>query len=152
MALKLRWAVVNDLPSLIRIEEECFDYYWSEETFKKLIQSRNHVVIAAEVDGQVVGFMAYELQENNIDLLGVAVLPDYWRQGIAKAMVKRLKDKLRPTGQRTQARATVTARVRETNTRAHYFFKAMGFKAVRVIEGNYADTDEAAYAFEYTTE
>jgi ribosomal-protein-alanine N-acetyltransferase len=46
-------------------------------------------------------------------------------------------------------RTRITLAVRETNLAAQLFFRAMEFKAVRVLRGYYEDTGEDAFLMQY---
>lgn len=144
MPLKIRWTVAADMPGIMAIEEDVFESPWTAKTFQKIRGKRNYVMMTAEIDSRVVGYMVYEIKDGALDLLNIAVDRNHWRQGIGRAMIRRLKDKLKRV-----PRAEVTLTVRETNTRAQYFFRAMGYRATKVLRGHYQDSDDDAYAFEF---
>lgn len=139
----IRWMIRKDLPTVLNIEERCFEYPWGEEDFIKTLRQRTIIGMVAERGDQVVGFMIYELHKFRIHVLSMAVDPDYSRQGIGRIMVEKLISKLS-----YQRRNRVLLEVRETNLPAQMFFKSMGFKAVGILNHFYDDCDEDAYMFE----
>lgn len=142
--MKIRWLIRRDLPEVLAIEQACFEWAWTEEDFIELLRQRNCIGMVAEQDHEVVGFMVYELHKSNLRLLNFAVDPRFHRQGIGKAMMTRLADKLSQ-----QMRKEITVEIRETNVPAQLFFRDNGFRAVRILRDYYDDTDEDAYVMRY---
>src|SRR5262249_23713338 len=73
-----------------------------------------------------------------------AVHPSYRRHGVGAQMVAKLISKLS-----SHRRTRITLEVRETNLSAQLFFRAQGFKAVRVLRALYEDTGGAAFLMQY---
>ncbi len=70
----------------------------------------------------------------------MAVLPDYRRRGLAKAMLRHLLDVARK-----RAANRMTLEVREHNEAARHLYLKFGFKIDGFIPGYYGDTGENAY-------
>lgn len=85
--------------------------------------------------GPTAGYMAYRLRRDYLELLSLAVAPEYRRLGFGKALVDKLKAKL-SCGRRT--RLTLTAR--ESNLAALKFFRSQRFLAVAPVRGFYEDS------------
>lgn len=102
--------------------------------------------MVAEYGGRVVGFMVYELHKARIELLRLAVRPEFRREGVGRRMVARLVGKL------TWMRDRVALHVRESCLDAQLFLRDCGFRAVDVVRGCYAETGEDAYRFVYRVE
>jgi [ribosomal protein S18]-alanine N-acetyltransferase len=139
----IRWMIRKDLPTVLNIEERCFEYPWGEEDFIRCLRQRSMIGMVAERGDQVVGFMIYELHKFRLHLISMAVDPDYSRQGIGRTMVEKLVSKMS-----YQGRNRVMLEVRETNLPAQLFFKSMGFRAVGILNHFYDDCDEDAYQFQ----
>ncbi len=60
----IRWMIRRDMPSVIEIEENSFEFPWSEDEFIRCLRQRNCIGMVAELSEQVVGFMIYELHKN----------------------------------------------------------------------------------------
>lgn len=141
----LRWSVRRDLPEILEIERQSFEFYWTEEDFLCCLRDRSCIGMVAEHNGRIVGFFVYELLMSKLHLLNFAVAPMARRQGVGTQMVCKLINKL--SQQRRQA---VILEVRETNLGAQLFFQKMGFLASReVLRGHYEDTEEDAYQMAY---
>lgn len=95
--ISYRPAIQLDLPVLVSMERVLFaDSPWSmgqfKEEFKGVPNSRYFLVATNEAD-QIVGYAAVLVVAPGVeaDVLTVAVLPDYSRQGIATHFMKELE-------------------------------------------------------------
>ena len=143
-AAQIRWLIRRDMPAVLEIEAGSFEFAWTEEDFICCLRQRNCIGMVAEVAGEVVGYMIYELQKSRLRILNFAVAPGARRTGVGRGMVRRLIDKLSQ-----QRRTEIILEVRETNLPAQMFFKSAGFKAFRVVRDRYDDTTEDAYAMHF---
>ena len=140
----IRWMIRRDMPEVLEIERQGFEFPWSEDDFVRCLRQRNCIGMVAEHDERVVGFMIYELHKTRLHVLNFAVAADCRRQGVATQMADKLVGKLSQ-----QRRVRVTLEVRETNLAAQLFFRSRGFRAVSVLRGYYEDTPEDAYLMQY---
>jgi len=134
----------RDLPEVLRIEQESFEFPWTEEEFYRCLRQRNCIGMVAECENRVVGYMVYELCKTRIHLLNFAVAPEHRRRGVGLQMIQKLVGKLS-----AQGRTRIVLEVRETNLPAQLFFRACQFRAVAVLRNYYADTPEDAYLMQY---
>ncbi|KAA9028450.1 GNAT family N-acetyltransferase [Niallia endozanthoxylica] len=112
--LHIRKARIEDLPELIKIENQCFskEEAASEEAFKKRIQTISDSFFVAERNDKLVGLingpvietafitddLFSEIKANpstggHQSILGLAVNPDNQKQGIATALLLHLEVK-----------------------------------------------------------
>ena len=143
----IRWMIRRDMPEVLRIEEQSFEFPWSEEDFIRCLRQRNCIGMVAEHDESIVGFMIYELHKNRLHALNFAVHSDFRRSGVGEQMIGKLITKLSH-----QRRNRIMLEVRETNLEAQLFFRQMGFRAVSVLRDFYDDTVEDAYVMQYRHE
>lgn len=143
--VQIRWLIRRDMPEVLRIERDSFEFPWDDEDFLICLRQRNCIGMVAEWDHEIVGFMVYELHKSRLRILNFAVDPQLRRVGIGRQMADRLKDKLSQ-----QRRNEIETEVRERNVVAQQFFKAMGFRAVCVLRHHYEDSDEDGYLMRYT--
>jgi ribosomal-protein-alanine N-acetyltransferase len=134
----------RDMPAVLAIESQSFEFSWTEDDFIRCLRQRNCIGMVAEQDDQVVGFMIYELHKNRLHILNFAVASENRRQGVGKAMVGKLLSKLSH-----ERRNRIMLEVRETNLDAQLFFKQIGFRAVSVLRDFYDDSDEDAYLMQF---
>lgn len=144
LRVHIRWMIRRDMPEVLHIEQESYDYPWCEEDFLRCLRQRNCIGMVAELGEKVVGFMIYELHKSKLHILNFAVHPEYRRQGIGTQMIQKLISKLS-----SHRRTRITLEIRETNLGSQIFFRQGGFRAVRVMREHYEDTGEDAYLMHY---
>ena len=140
----IRWMIRRDMPEVLHIETDSFEFPWTDEDFVRCLRQRNCIGMVAEHEDRVVGFMIYELHKTRIHVLNFAVAPGYRRRGVGTQMVAKLVAKLS-----SQRRNRIVLEVRETNLAAQLFFRENQFRAVSVLKGFYEDTPEDAYLMQY---
>lgn len=140
----IRWMIRRDMPAVLSIENQSFEYSWSEDDFIRCLRQRNCIGMVAERDDRIVGFMIYELHKTRLHVLNFAVANDCRRIGVGRTMVEKLLAKLSH-----DRRNRIMLEVRETNLEAQLFFKQLGFRAVSVLRDFYEDTVEDAYLMQY---
>ena len=140
----IRWMIRRDMPEVLQTEQDSFEYAWTEEDFLRCLRQRNCIGMVAEQGEKVIGFMIYELHKAKLHILNFAVQPTCRRLGVGGQMVAKLISKLS-----SHRRTRITLEVRETNLPAQLFFRAQGFKAVRVLRNFYEDSGEDAFLMQY---
>lgn len=144
LRLHIRWMIRRDMAEALDIENEGFEFPWSEDDFIRCLRQRNCIGMVAEHDDRVVGFMIYELHKTRLHLLNLAVGKEFRRRGAGTQMLGKLTSKLS-----SQRRTRILLEVRETNLPAQVFFRHLGFRAVSVLRDFYDDTTEDAYLMQY---
>jgi ribosomal-protein-alanine N-acetyltransferase len=134
----------RDMDDALEIENESFEFPWSDDDFTRCLRQRNCIGMVAEHDDRVVGFMIYELHKTRLHVLNFAVARQYRRLGVGTQMIEKLVGKLSQ-----QRRSRILLEVRETNLKAQLFFRKCGFRAVSVLRDFYEDTTEDAYLMQY---
>jgi ribosomal-protein-alanine N-acetyltransferase len=140
----IRWMIRRDMPEVLQTEADSFEFAWTEEDFLRCLRQRNCIGMVAEQNEKVIGFMIYELHKVKLHILNFAVHPHFRRLGVGAQMVGKLVGKLS-----SHRRTRITLEVRETNLAAQLFFRSLGFRAVRVLRGFYADSGEDAFLMQY---
>jgi [ribosomal protein S18]-alanine N-acetyltransferase len=141
----IRWMIRRDMPEVLAVENCSFEFPWRESDFIRCLRQRDHIGMVAEINKQVVGFMIYQLHKDHLDLLNFAVDPMSRRRRVGETMVQKMIRKLTP-----RRRTRITLYVRESNVSAQLFFRTQGFVATGIVYGTFDDTNEAAYAMEYS--
>lgn len=140
----IRWLVNRDMEEVLDIEQESFEFPWTEEDYTRCLRSRNCIGMVAEYNDEVAGYMVYELNKNKIRLLNLATGERFRRYGVATQMIAKLIGKL--TAQR---RNRITFEIRETNLPAQLFFRSAGFRATQILKNYYDEMQEDAYLMQY---
>jgi ribosomal-protein-alanine N-acetyltransferase len=134
----------RDMPEVLEIEQEAFEFPWSEEDFTRCMRQRNCIGMVAEIADSVVAFMIYELHRSRLHVLNFAVRRSHRRLGIGTQMMEKLVAKLSP-----ERRSRIVLEVRERNLPAQLFFRSLGYRAISVLKDFYQDTTEDAYLMQY---
>ena len=142
--VQIRWMIRRDMPEVLEIEHQSFEYAWTEEDFLCCLRQRNCIGMVAEHQERIVGFMIYELLKQQLHVLNFAVGPASRRHGIGSQMVDKLAHKLSQ-----QRRQEIVLEVRESNLAAQVFFRSQGLVASGVLRNYYEDTEEDAYQMKY---
>lgn len=137
ITVHIRWMIRRDMPEVLVIEE-AGDCEWTEQDFLRFLRNRNCMGMVAEVGQKVVGFMAYVLEKNRLDIAKMSVHPMCRLQAIGRQLADKLKSKLSPF-----RRTKLVCRVGESRVAGQLFLKAIGFKAERVVRSD----DESTYIF-----
>jgi len=140
----VRWMIRRDMPAVLAIEQQAFEFPWQEDDFLRCLRQRNCIGMVAEASERVLGFMVYELQKSRLHLLNFAISAEARRRGVGTQMARKLMSKLSH-----DRRSRVMLEIRETNLPAQLFFRSLGFRAVSVLRGFYEDTPEDAYLMQY---
>lgn len=147
LGIHVRWMIRRDMPEVLGIEQEAFEFPWSEEDFTRCLRQRNCIGMVAEIADSVVAFMIYELHRSRLHMLNFAVTRSHRRLGIGTHMLDKLIGKLTP-----DRRGRIVLEVRETNLPAQLFFRSLGFRATSVLKDFYRDSTEDAYLMQYVLE
>ncbi|MEI8380241.1 MAG: ribosomal protein S18-alanine N-acetyltransferase [Planctomycetota bacterium] len=142
--VQIRWMIRRDMPEVLEIERQSFEFAWTEEDFLCCLRQRNCIGMVAERQERIAGFMIYELLKSQLHVLNFAVSPWARRQAVGSQMVEKLVNKLSQ-----QRRQEICLEVRETNLAAQLFFRKQGLQAHGVLRGHYEDTEEDAYVMRY---
>lgn len=139
----IRWMIRRDMAEVLQIENESFEFPWSEEDFVHSLRQRNCIGMVATHQDRVIGFMVYELHKYRLHVLDFAVGGSFRRKSIGAQMVDKLDCKLTK-----QRRSRITLEVLDENLSGQLFFRDCGFKATQVL-ANFYGNDKDAYAMEY---
>ena len=132
------------MAEVLEVEQEAFEFPWSDEDFTRCMRQRNCIGMVAEMADSVVAFMIYELHRSRLHVLNFAVRRSHRRLGIGTQMMEKLTGKLTP-----ERRSRIVLEVRERNLPAQLFFRSLGYRAISVLKDFYQDTTEDAYLMQY---
>lgn len=144
VCVHIRWMIRRDMPEVLAIEQQAFEFPWSEDDFLRCLRQRNCIGMVAEFEERVVGFMIYELHKSRLHVLNFAVRREVRRRGVGSSMIQKLISKLSH-----QRRNRILLEVRETNLAAQLFFRKSSFRAISVLRDFYEDTTEDAYLMQF---
>jgi [ribosomal protein S18]-alanine N-acetyltransferase len=136
-AVEIRRLTYADLPQVVAIERRAFTTPWSLAMFVLELSKPSGVCLAADVEGELVGYLVCSRYDTVWHVMNIAVDPDRRRRGIATALLQALLEKV---GQD----APVTLEVRHSNTGAIALYERFGFRSAGVRRRYYADNGEDA--------
>jgi ribosomal-protein-alanine N-acetyltransferase len=135
MNITIKYATLDDVAEILRIEQACFSTPWTEQGIRESIENENTHLYLALVDGKTVGYMGVQIFSGEGYVTNVATLPAYRRQGVAKALIERVLG---------NEMDFLTLEVRESNAPAIALYESLGFARVGVRPHFYRNPDENA--------
>ena len=126
--MKVRYLTDSDIPGAAGIEAVCFSEPWSEKALSDTLHSAYGVLLCTDPDGDgtekelLSGYAGMYVMGDDADVTNVAVLPEYRRRGIGRALVEALCAEARARGARL-----LHLEVRASNSPALALYEASGF-------------------------
>mgnify|MGYP006071330709 FL=1 len=138
-----RQPIALDIPVLASYEKELFPYSpWNTAQFKEEFAGipKTRYMCVAESDNKIVGYCGVFVPAPGVeaDILTVAVLPEYRRQGIAKEFMRQIEQ----WSKERQASAMMLE-VEESNESAIELYKALGYMKISVRMDYYGPGKDA---------
>lgn len=130
IALGVRWMVRSDLERVAEIERRRFhaDCRWGRGEFARMLTECATVMRVAEHQGQVIGYIVYELAGCQFELKSIVVDREWERRGVGRQLINKLIGGLSST-----LRRRIVADVSERSVDMQLFLKACGFRATTII-------------------
>ncbi len=140
---------MQDLQKVMFINRVCLPENYTDYFFLDLYRRFPESFIVAEQNGEIVGYIMcrIELGFSNFGFSGlikkghivsIAVLPEFRRKGIAKALINRAME-----GMKLYKAKQCFLEVRVSNVPAVNLYKSLGFQITKTIHGYYADGEDA---------
>ena len=140
MAAEIHPAVVFDSAVLANLHRlSCtanWDEPWSQQSFAGILATPGAIGLLAAQDGEPIGFALGRIAADEGEVLLIATRPEQRRQGIARALLTALLEKLAATGA-----ARVFLEVAEPNAAALGLYRSAGFDTVGRRPNYYRSTD-----------
>lgn len=140
--MRIRKAVLNDVNSLILVENSCFETdKLSARSFRRFLKQPKDIVLIAEADdGKTLGYGLLLRRRGTplARLYSLAVLPDTRGQGIGRALLVALEE-----AAITEDCRFIRLEVSTENTGALALYQAMGYRRMKFLEGYYDDGQDA---------
>jgi ribosomal-protein-alanine N-acetyltransferase len=126
-----------DIRDLIELEALCFAYHWTREQFLLGLEGGAFKIIGVRRNGVLAGYMAFSLIADEMEILNLAVHPDYRRQGLGEALLSRSLEI-------SEANGTTKSflDVKVSNDPALALYRKFGYKKIGVRKKYYPDTKE----------
>jgi ribosomal-protein-alanine N-acetyltransferase len=136
-AIDVRRLTFADLPQVVAIERRAFTSPWSLAMFVLELSKPSGICLAAEVDGELAGYLICSRYDTVWHVMNVAVEPSLRRRRIATTLIETLIA-------RVERDAQLTLEVRRSNAGAIELYEHFGFRAAGVRRRYYQDNGEDA--------
>lgn len=140
--VRIMLMTMEDLESVIEIEESSFPIPWSRNSFLyELLENERAVyLVAKDTFNRVLGYVGLWIVFDEGHITNLAVHPLYRRQGVAQALLEGLIETVRPKGVQH-----LTLEVRVSNRPAQQLYEKMGFVHMGIRRKYYLDNNEDAF-------
>lgn len=128
--LRMRTMTHADLPSVLAIEAQNYEFPWSEDTFTDCFQAQYHCHVCEELD-KVLGYCILAVGAGEAHILNISVDPGAQKQGVGKKMLNYLIESAKGRAE------TIFLEVRPSNTVALALYKKTGFNEIGLRKGYY---------------
>lgn len=122
--LNFRKIKVEDLPEIMAIERQCYEFPWSEAIFTSCFNAGN-LAMFAELDGKAIGYGILSTVLDEASLLNICIVPSEQGKGYAKILLQFLCEQVRALGA-----DTLFLEVRASNQAALHLYENMGFNQI----------------------
>ncbi|AEH25016.1 ribosomal protein S18-alanine N-acetyltransferase [Pyrococcus yayanosii] len=137
----IRPAKLFDIPYIMRVEHLSFREKYPRGIFLTFLEANPDTFLVAEYNGKVIGYvMGYLRPDMEGHIMSIAVDPEYRGNGIGKALMIAVIERLLKKGARW-----IGLEVRVSNERAIRLYERLGFRKVKRIIGYYSDGEDAYY-------
>ncbi|MCC0784617.1 ribosomal protein S18-alanine N-acetyltransferase [Clostridioides sp. ES-S-0108-01] len=137
--IKIEEMTVKDIDEVFEVEKNCFEDYWSKESFRKELSNEVARYIVAKLDGKIVGYVGIWLILDEGHINNVAVHSDYRGKKIGDKLIKSIVDLCKDNNI-----ASITLEVRVSNKIAQNLYRKYGFRMDGIRKEYYSDNKEDA--------
>ena len=125
MSFEIKRLSEENSASVAEIEKLCFSNPWSEGTVASEIESGFSDFFGAFSEEKLAGYIGGRTIAGETEIFNVAVLPEFRRKGIAKALIEKFIDAVRE-----KSTDVIFLEVRASNLAAISLYEKFGFKTV----------------------
>ena len=135
----IRFATPDDIPALHALEAACFPDPWSERFLRATLSEKNTIMLVAETDGQVAGYLNASTLLDESELNRICLLPQYRRQGLAQGLMARYEESCKERNV-----TTLFLEVRKSNAPARALYEKTGYLVIGERANYYTNPEEPA--------
>ena len=138
--MEIRNMMQADILQLAEMEKMCFSDPWSVSAFEYELKNPLSVWLVAAEGQCVIGYVGSQTVIDESDVMNIAVLPQYRRQGVGERLICELITRLNDKGSKS-----LTLEVRVSNAPAIALYNKLGFQQVGRRPNYYRNPKEDAY-------
>ena len=143
----VRSMTMEDIEEVASIEKELFSMPWSKDGFKDALKRQENVLLVAEEEHKVVGYICMYCVCGEGEITNVGVRPNCQGKGIGKEIVRQALER----GVKGQLQ-NIVLEVRVSNAPARSLYRNVGFKELGIRKNFYQMPTEDAYIMEWKIE
>ena len=134
----------EDFEQVYEIEQSCFkDPYPRKHLEYEFFENPVNVILVAEEDDKVVGFIDFMITFNSATIVQIAVIPEYRNRKIATLLLKEMENTFPKDIE--DVVENVTLEVRKSNEIAVNLYKKNGYETIVEKKHYYPDGEDAIY-------
>lgn len=122
----------EEIDEVMLIECAVHSHPWTPGNFIDALHSGDSIMLLRDAWRQLVGYFVVKSAVDELELLNIAVHPDWQRRGIARSLLDRVADIAQRTGM-----SSVLLEVRPSNQRAVAVYERYGFRPIGRRKGYY---------------
>jgi ribosomal-protein-alanine N-acetyltransferase len=140
MKLLIRKMILEDVPSVIELDQKSFSLPWPERSFRfELTVNPASRCWVAELEGKIVGMIVVWLVVDEAHVATIATHPDFRRKGIGTKLLSHALRQMIDEGARSSF-----LEVREQNIGAQEMYRKFGYEVSGRRPRYYRDNNEDA--------
>jgi ribosomal-protein-alanine N-acetyltransferase len=125
--------VASDLPTINRLERECFPNPWPASSFRDILNAENHFnIVIADPQDDPIAYLCAAFVADEVQIHNIAVAKEYRRNSLGRRLLEAAETEGRARG----AFGSVLD-VRSTNTAALALYGRFGYRRVGRRRGYY---------------
>lgn len=129
----------EDIPSLVKIEEEEFSTPFKEKDFLSIYESDISSVLVAKSEGTILGYVSFTVIIDECQIINFATKNEFKRHGVGKSVMKALIAHCKKLGV-----TKYFLEVRVSNQAAISLYEKFGFVRVGISKGHFSAPREDA--------
>lgn len=139
--MNIRPFVPGDLAALLQIQDSsALTGGWREQDYARTAEMPGGLILVAEEEGEIAGFITANLILDEAEVLNLAVSSGRRRQGIGRQLLHEACRRLSSAGARS-----VWLEVRVSNLSAIRLYKSLGFTVCKTRTNYYSNPVEDAF-------
>ncbi|HBE93616.1 MAG TPA: ribosomal-protein-alanine N-acetyltransferase [Gammaproteobacteria bacterium] len=146
---QLRPMQLDDLPAVMLIEKQAYEFPWTEGIFNDCLRNHYHCHVY-ETGNQIIAYAVMSIAVDECHLLNICVSEKFRNQGVGRYVIQSMLDMARRLNMRT-----AFLEVRSSNTGAYNLYYDLGFNEVGLRRNYYparkGREDAMVLAYEFKT-
>lgn len=137
--MKIRPATLDDLPSLMAIEQDAYKSPWNERMMRGEVSENTHAhVTVMDYNGIIIGYACFWIIEDEGMLNKLTISRPLQGKKLGQLLLQDTIDRIRSANCQR-----ITLEVRVSNVTAHAVYRKAGFEPIGIRKKYYDDGEDA---------